>query len=210
MDGPEGSPSVRLGQHDDEGDSIERPGCHLMQSLDAFSGLCAPQNSVLCDRTHQANYGESSSTTEMSVIAAQPFTYVYYHVKRRAASEPEQAIKKTATVILREPWRGQGNDSHLVQSRSFASAQDGRRVRVCRTVRCSPGTRKNSLRAEGIRTSCRRIIINRHRALLLGPWTADYCVTHDVEATRVRPAEHDARPSGPCRSAPTPHLPLST
>jgi len=115
-----------------------------------------------------------------------------------------------ATVILREPWRSQVNDSHLVQLRSFASAQDRRRVRVCRTVRCSPGTRKNSLRAEGIRTSCRRIIINRHGALLLGPWTADYCVTHDVEATRVRPVGHDASPSGPCGSAPTPHLALST
>jgi len=91
MYGLESSPSVRLGQHDDEGDSIERPGCHLMQSLDAFSGLCAPQNSVLCDRTHQADYGESLSTTEMYVIAAQPFTYVYYHVKRRAPNQSRRS-----------------------------------------------------------------------------------------------------------------------
>jgi len=104
MDGPEGSPSVRLGQHNDEGDSMERPGCHLMQSLHAFSGLCGPQSSVLCDRTHQADYGELSSTTEMSVIAAQSFTYVYYHVKRRAASQPEQAIKKRPLSFCVHVW----------------------------------------------------------------------------------------------------------
>jgi len=209
MDGLEGSPSVRLGQHDDEGNSIERPGCHLMQSLDAFSGLCAPQNSVLCDQSHQADYGESPPTTEMSLIAAQPFTYVYYHVKRRAPNQSRPS-KKTATVILREPWRSQGNASHLVQLRSFASAQDRRRVQVCRTVRCSPGTRKNSLRAEGIHTSRRRIIINHHRALPVGPWPANDCVRHGVETTCVRPAKHDASPSGPCGSAPTPHIALST